>query len=255
MFKFDHFVVNVNKEYQKDKTLIEGIINAGFPYKPSWGKGTKGFKASNLWIGNEYFEMINILKTSGGGWKSDWVDLYNNGHRGLVCIMVDVENIDELHDNLISKNIEVTKPEHLKFKWFLNLFTRVMPWKNCYVNFLEGIPLQIGFQQMNDEKSRDFMNEYMVPNSRENDITGIRKVIIKGAITQNDKTLISSIFDRDIIKIEPLTIHLNEHQVLVFEAGSNYSVNIVTNCNNKKFDNKTIEIENINIKNVNIVNE
>ncbi|MGL5353720.1 MAG: hypothetical protein ACRDA5_10435 [Clostridium sp.] len=249
MFKLDHFVVNISKEYQKDKTLIDNIINAGFPYKPSWGKGTKGFKVSNLWIGNEYFEMINILKPSGGGWKSDWVDLYNNGHRGLVCIMLDVENIDELYANLISQNIEVTKPEHLKFKWFLNLFTRVMPWKNCYVNFLEGIPLQIGFQQMNDAKSREFMNEYMVPNSRDNSITGISKVRIKGPLTSNDKKLISSIFHREIIKIDPLTIQISDQQVLVFEECSNYEVNIVTNCNNEKFDNKIIAIENIVIKN------
>lgn len=252
MLKLDHFVVNVSREYQKDKTIIDSITNAGFPYKPSWGKGTKGFKASNLWIGNEYFEMINILKESGGGWKSDWVDLFNKGHRGLVCLMLDVENIDKLHNNLIDKKIEVTKPEHLKFKWFLNLFTRVMPWKNCYVNFLEGIPLQIGFQQMNDEKSREFMNEYMVPNSRENNITGISKVVIKGALTNNDKKLISSIFDREIIETDPITIQLNKDQILVFEEAENYAVNIVTNCNNEKFDNETIKIENIEVKNIRV---
>ena len=37
--------------------------------------------------------MINILKNNGGGWKSDWVELYNNGHRGLICIMLDVDDI------------------------------------------------------------------------------------------------------------------------------------------------------------------
>ncbi|MGL5328010.1 MAG: hypothetical protein ACRDD7_01995, partial [Peptostreptococcaceae bacterium] len=202
MFKFDHFVVNINKKYQTNKNVINSITDAGFPYKPSWGKGTKGFKASNLWIGNEYLEMINILKSDGGGWKSDWVELYNNGHRGLICIMLDTEDIDKLYNLLISKNIKVTKPEHLKFKWFFNLFTKVMPWQNCYIDFLEGIPLQIGFQQMNDQKSRDFMEQYMVPNSRDNNIEGINKVIIKGNLTHNDIELISSVFDMYIIKKE-----------------------------------------------------
>ena len=250
MFKFDHFIVNINERYQKDNTVINSIINAGFPYKPSWGKGTKGFKASNLWIGNEYLEMINILKTDGGGWKSEWVDLYNKGHRGLICIMLDVENINKLYSMLTAKNIKITKPEHLKFKWFFNIFTKVMPWQNCYSDFLEGIPLQIGFQQMNDEKSREFMEQYMVPNSRDNNIIGISKVIIRGTLTNNDKKLISNIFDRNIIKTEPLTIQLNQQQILVFEESDNYLVHIITRCNNQDFNNKKISIENIDIENM-----
>lgn len=250
MFKFDHFIVNINQQYQNDQTVIKSIINAGFPYKPSWGKGTKGFKASNLWIGNEYLEMINILKPDGGGWKTDWVDLYNNGNRGLICVMLDVENIDELYRIITKKGINITKPEHLKFKWFFNMLTRVMPWQNSYSDFLEGIPLQLGFQQMNDEKSREFMNEYMVPNSRQNNITGINKVIIKGSLTDNDKNIISSIFDMYIINTEPLTIQLNINQVLVFEDSNDYSVNIFTNCKNDNFNNKSISIENITIKNM-----
>ncbi|WP_176698691.1 hypothetical protein [Romboutsia hominis] len=107
------------------------------------------------------------------------MNLYNNGHRGLICIMLDVVNIDEVYNLLNKKSIEITKPEHLKFKWFFNMLTRTMPWQNSYINFFEGVPLQIGFQQMNDEKSRKFMNEYMIPNSRDNDIIGISEVIVR----------------------------------------------------------------------------
>ena len=153
MFKFDHFVVNVDRKYQKDKAVINNVIKSGFPYEPSWGKGTRGFKASNLWIGNEYFEMINLLKEDGGGWKKDWVDLYNEGHRGLICIMLDVDNINEVYENFKSKNISITNPEYLKFKWLFNLLTRTMPWQNSYIKFFEGIPLQIGFQQMKDDET------------------------------------------------------------------------------------------------------
>lgn len=38
------------------------------PYEPKWGKGTKGFNVSNLWIGNEYLEMVNIKRT---WWRMD----------------------------------------------------------------------------------------------------------------------------------------------------------------------------------------
>ena len=60
--------------------------------------------------------MINLLKEDGGGWKKDWVDLYNEGHRGLICIMLDVDNINEVYENFKSKNISITNPEYLKFK-------------------------------------------------------------------------------------------------------------------------------------------
>lgn len=250
MFKFDHFIINVDKYYQKDKDIINKIITAGFPYKPSWGKGTRGFKASNLWIGNEYFEMINILKPDGGGWKTDWVNLYNKGHRGLICIMLDVLNIDELYNSLNKSDINITKPEYLKFKWFFNMFTRTMPWKNSYINFFEGIPLQIGFQQMKDEKSRKFMEEYMVPNSRDNDIIGINKIIVRGPLTNNDKNLICNIFNKYITQTEPLTIHLNKEQIIIFENSTDYTVEMFTKCNNKIFSDKSISIENISIRNV-----
>ncbi|MDB8801117.1 hypothetical protein PN294_02840 [Romboutsia sp. 1001216sp1] len=196
--------------------------------------------------------MINILRSNGGGWKTEWVDLYNNGHRGLICIMLDVVNIDEVYNLLNKKSIEITKPEHLKFKWFFNMLTRTMPWQNSYINFFEGVPLQIGFQQMNDEKSRKFMNEYMIPNSRDNDIIGISEVVVRGPLTNNDIKLINNIFDIYITQTEPLTIQLNQQHVLVFEDSESYSVDIITKCNNKSFNNKSISIENIAIKNISL---
>ncbi|WP_294188704.1 hypothetical protein [uncultured Clostridium sp.] len=249
MFKFDHFIINIDEHFQKDSKYINEIIEAGFPYKPSWGKGTKGFKVSNLWIGNEYFEMVNILKKDGGGWTKSWTNLYNNGHRGLVCLMLDVDDLDNIHNSLCSKNINITTPEFLKFKWFFNLFTRTMPWRNSYINFFEGVPLQIGIQQMKDDKSRNFMEEYMVPNSRENEILGIKKVIIKGPFTKDDIKLINKIFEDYIIQSLPITINLDNNQTLIFQEEEEYKVDIFTQCDNLNFKNKKIEIENITIYN------
>ena len=176
--KIDHLVMNIDKKYQTDKNEIQKIRNSGLQYEPSWGKGTRGFKASNIWIGNEYFEMINILKKDGGGWKQEWVDLYNFGHKGLICLMLDVKNIDNLYKELNNNNICVSEPKTLEFKWMFNLLTRRMPWKNMYLDMFEGVPFQIGFQQMDNEKARSFMQQYMVPNSTDNQIKGILKVII-----------------------------------------------------------------------------
>lgn len=249
MFKLDHLVLNIDETYQKDLKTINKIIDAGFPYKPSWGKGTSGFKASNLWIGTEYLEMVNIKKTSGGGWVEPWTKLYNSGHRGLVCLFLDTDDIDKIYSSIKEKNIEITFPEFLKFKWFFNLFTRTMPWKNSYIPFFEGVPMQIGFQQMKDEKSREFMNQYMVPNSRDNNILGIKKVVIKGDFTSNDIELINKIFSQQIIHNNPLAIKLEKGQTLVFEKSNVYHVDIFTECTNESFYNKSISVENVTICN------
>ncbi len=168
----------------------------------------------------------------------------NKGQRGLVFIMLDVTDIEYLYGILHDKNIDVTKPEWLEFKWFMNILTRKMPWKNSYIPFFANIPLQIGFQQMKDEKAREFMNQYMVPNSRDNGIEGIKHVTIKGDFTKQDFTLISSIFeDSTKDKNEKITAKLNENQVIDFIRDKNYEVEIYTDSD----EGRCLSIENINI--------
>lgn len=243
--KIDHLVINVDKRYQEDKSIIDNIRAKGFPYEPKWGKGTKGFKASNLWIGNEYFEMIRILKSNGGGWIEEWTKRYNQDHRGMICLMLDVEDIDRIYHLLKDKDIQVTEPEWLEFKWFFNLLTRRMPWRNCYIPFFEGVPFQIGFQEMKDEKSRDFMNQYMVPNSRENGIDGINRIIIKGKFSKDDFEMISTVFEnKTIYKQETsIRVELSSAQYIEFVVDGAYQMEIYTDSNKGN----SIDIENIRL--------
>ncbi len=98
--KIDHLVINIDEKYQKGIKEIESIRETGILYEPKYGKGTKGFKATNLWFGTEYFEMINLLREDGGGWISDWTSMHNKGHRGVVCIFLDVKEINSIYENL-----------------------------------------------------------------------------------------------------------------------------------------------------------
>ncbi|MGE7919060.1 hypothetical protein ACQKM9_08925 [Viridibacillus sp. NPDC093762] len=59
--KIDHLVLNVDSKYHVEGEQVNAIRSIGLPYKPKKGKGTKGFKVSNIWIGKEYFEMVNLL--------------------------------------------------------------------------------------------------------------------------------------------------------------------------------------------------
>lgn len=241
--KIDHLVVNIDKKYQTDNNEISKIRKNMLPYEPTWGKGTKGFKVSDIWIGNEYLELVNIKNENGGGWIEKWTDMYNKGHRGLICLMIDTPNIDMLFNELSKKNISITKPKWLEFKWFFNLFTRRMPWKNAYIPFFQKVPFQIGFQQMKDEKSRDFMNSYMVPNSRDNGINGIKKIVIYGDFTDEDFQMLLKVFNTCTLQEDELSICLEKEQSIVFKKNKDFSVEIFTDSSNSK----NIDIENIKI--------
>ena len=243
--KLDHFVLNIDEEYQKDKNMISVIRNVGFPYEPKWGKGTRGFRVSNLWIGHEYLEMVNILRDDGGGWVPEWTKRYHAGHRGMICLMLDTEHMDELHQSLMQKNISVTSPSWLEFKWFFNLLTRRMPWRNCYLPFFEQVPLQIGFQEMKDQKSRDFMNQYMVPNSRDNGIEGVQKVTIRGPFTSRDLGMLKTVFGSYPVSEseDVISVCLPSQQEIEFVVDQSYQVELYTNRATGNY----VEIENVKL--------
>lgn len=241
--KLDHFVINVDRKFQVDENTIKNIRNS-IPYEPKWGKGTKGFKVSNLWIGNEYLEMVHILEKNGGGWVPEWTVKYNQGHRGMICLMLDVPNIDFVYQNLKSNGLPVTEPKWLEFKWFFNILTRRMPWRNCYMPFLENVPFQIGFQEMKDDKAREFMNQYMIPNSRDNGINGIYQIVIKGRYSNNDFANIIAVFGDKAHKEKNLVrVKLNKDQSIEFLKDADYHVELFTNLSTDK----SILIENLTL--------
>src|SRR5690606_1129206 len=141
----------------------------------------------------------------------------------------------------MKQNIEVTPPEPLSFKWFFNLFTKTMPWKNSYLPRFEGVPFQFFLQQMNDEKSKAFMQQYMVPNSRENKINGILEVKIFGTLTEHDRNIIQALFDDMKINGQEITISLGR-QTISFIESDTYSVHVILDAENQNYSTKELEI-------------
>lgn len=246
--KIDHLVINIDRKYQTEEGPIASIRNAGLPYDPKMGKGNRGFQASNLWIGREYMEMVSLQKEDGGGWKGEWVESYQKGHRGLVCLMLDVADLQEIYQIKSDRGLRITAPEYLSFKWGLGLFTRTMPWMNSYFPFFEGVPFQIGLQQMKDEQSEAEMRQYMAPNADENGISGIGQVTVKGRYTENDFHLLSAIFPEAEVGTNVIEVNLAEkQQKLIFKRSNNFTVQVSTHCENEKYSGKQVQIENTTI--------
>lgn len=246
--KIDHLVVNVSKDVQEEKNMIDRIRTIGLPYEPKWGKGTKGFKVSNIWIGNEYFELVRIKTPDGGGWIQNWTEKYLKGHRGLIGFALEVEDIEATYQNLIRQNIQVSKPEPLKFRWFFNLFSKSMPWKNSYISEFEGIPVQIFLQQLDDEKSKVYMQKYMVPNSKDKQINGILEVILYGTLTENDKKTIKALF-QDYSEQEGKILITIGKQLISFVESEHHSTEVILDCTNEVYSSQDVMIENVLIRN------
>lgn len=246
--KIDHLVVNVDSFVQEDKSFIEKVRSLGLPYEPKWGKGTKGFKVSNIWIGNEYFELVKIKSNDGGGWLENWTKDYQRGHRGLIGFALEVDDIEATYQNLIRHNIQVSPPKPLRFRWFFNLLSKTMPWKNSYLPKFEVMPFQFFLQQLNDEKSKAFMQQYMVPNSREKNINGILEVKIYGTLTEQDKNILKALFQDYKTEGETITIAL-EKQTISFVESKEHSVEVILDCKNEEKSTNQLEIENLKIIN------
>ncbi len=125
-----------------------------------------------------------------------------------------------------------------------------MPWMNSYLPFFEKLPLQLGFQQMKDEKSRDFMNQYMYPNSKENGINGIKEVIVYGTITESDIRMLEIIFEDKVeLTDKNVSLSLPSGQIIRFINSPTHHVEAITSCVNDEHINKEVEIENVKIIN------
>ncbi|MEO3946887.1 VOC family protein [Gorillibacterium sp. CAU 1737] len=244
--KIDHLVVNIDSAWQEDPHHVEEIRSAGLPYMPKWGKGTRGFKVSNVWIGKEYLELVRIKRPDGGGWIPEWTQRYLAGHRGLVGLAIDVEDIEAVYRKLRDAKVKVTRPEPLRFKWFFRLLTRTMPWKNAYLPPFEGMPFQLFLQQMDNEKARSFMEAYMVPNSRNQGIEGIAELIVYGRLTADDKRIVMALFDHVDEIAGEIRIAIGE-QIIRFVPADAHRVEVVLRGTNREYNGQRLALHNLEL--------
>lgn len=240
-FSIDHVVINIDKNYQEDKTIIEKIKASGLFYEPSKGKGTRGFKASNIWIGDEYLELIQIKTKDGGGWRKNWVEKYNSGHRGVIGLFLKTENIE--NTGKLLKDFQITSPERIVFPMIFNLVHISAKWRNSYLPFLSGVPLQLGFQQVDNKKIEANMRKRMQPNSEKNGFFGIKTIKFFGDFSIEDFETIKKIFSCNEITENHIEIPLNNEQYIHFYIDTINKTQIFIDSKNK--DLVPLEIENV----------
>lgn len=244
--RLDHFVVHINNDPNILRSLKEKSDAAGLPFEPSRGKGTKGFKVANIWVGDEYLEIPWLKTTDGGGWQKEWVQKYNQGKRGLFCFFLEVNDLQKTQEELRARGInsEIT---YTSFRVLFGLYKVTMPWSYLYLPSVPGTDLQISFFQYGPG-AKDKYRPYMKPNSKENGITGINNATVYLPDWENGvsfvKRLLPSIGDNNT----ELKISLSNGGIRFIKSRDGTArVRLEAESLNPNFIGKGFELENVEL--------
>jgi len=209
--ELDHFVVHIDNDPAILTDLRAQLARHGVPFEPDWGKGTKGFKAGNIWIGRQYFEIIRILRPDGGGWVEHWVKRHHQGKRGLYCLFLKTDRLDALAIRLREAGIPASDPERITYRAFFGLFRKTMPWRMLYLPPIPGTDLEMAFIQY-DPDPNDVMKAHMVPNADANGITGVHEVRLQLPLSNEASDF--------LIRVFPEATHANHRLIVPLIIGS-----------------------------------
>lgn len=182
MLELDHLVLHVDSS-QQVQTIKLQLDAAGLPFEPSWGKKAKGFQVSNIWIGRQYFEVVDILSRD-NQWQPQWSKRHEEGERGVYCIFFHSPlSLDHLYNKVTEAEIAASKPERTRFKWLFGLLEKRLPWRFTILPKIPGTDIEVGFIEYDEGAFKKF-SPYMVPNSTDVGITGIETCLILSSDTE-----------------------------------------------------------------------
>lgn len=172
----DHIVVHV-ESLEETNDLKADLDKLDIPFEPTWGKEAKGFKVSNIWIGKQYFEIVNILG-SDNLWQPQWASRHTQGDRGVYCVFFKVsEDIYQLYKNLKGASIDIMEPERTSFKWMFGLLEKKLPWRFMLLPRIPGTPIELGLIQY-DKGAEKKYEPFMIPNTKDKGILGLSNACI-----------------------------------------------------------------------------
>jgi hypothetical protein len=250
MIRLDHFVIHIDQDRSKLESLKDKIVPMGFPFNPTSGKKTKGFQVADIWIGDQYLELVWLKTKDGGGWRQEWVEKYNRGVRGIfgLCLMTD--QLDSLEKELRKRGVAASTPERITFKTLFGLLKKTLPLRYVLTPPIPGTDLQIFFLEMDSQKKYEFMRKYfMKPNAEENGITGIKEAIVRCPFSEEAWNYIRALFPSLSGDAPMATYDMGEtklHFVQSDEVG--LKVELLAASTNENIPNGSFEIENVRVK-------
>lgn len=243
--KLDHFVVHIENDDAILEQLKRTIEPLGFPFEPTWGKGTAGFKAANIWIGRQYFEIIRLLKPDGGGWPEKWVQRHHTGKRGVYCIFLVTDDLSAIANSLSVHGVPIQGPERISFRAFFGLFKKTLPWQLIYLPEIPGTHLEIGFIQY-DPDPKDRIKQFLVPNSDERGIMGISAATVHLPLDERSREFLKRVFPGIQENGHGLSVPLKNGE-LKFLAAATTFVDLKADVNSDQLKERSFRFENLSV--------
>lgn len=173
---FDHIVVHIAGA-QDVSVLKSNLDAANVPFEPDWGKSAKGFKVSNVWIGRDYFEFVEITNDD-SVWRHEWVQRHLAGEHGAYCVFFRVDrDLEAIAQSLAQANIAHGVIEQTRFKWLFGLLEKRLPWRYLILPPLPGSRIEIGLIQY-EPGAAEKNKPYMVPNGEDVGLVALSKAQI-----------------------------------------------------------------------------
>lgn len=265
--RLDHFVIHVDNDVKILEALKKEIAPLGFPFNPESGKHTQGFVTTNIWIGEQYLEIVHLLQPSVRGWNPRWVEGYNQGKRGVFSIFIAVKDLDEVHKELLERGIEIPIPEPKQSlakasKDILAAVTgllglvqskqkKTFPWRSLSLPPVPGTDMDISFLEY-DEEAAEEIKTLMKPNAEEYGITGIHRAKIYLPLWDEGIGFLQKVFPQLLGATTQQKVELKEDELLFFrsdpEAG--LKLKLEASAEHKKYAGKKFQIENVEVKTV-----
>jgi hypothetical protein len=249
LLRLDHFVIHVDHSPKKLIEIKNLLDEYDIPFDPEKGKGTNGFKAANLWIGDQYLEFSYLKKNSVSGWKQEWVNQYNQGQRGIFGLCLFTDSLDEIKQGLLERGIELEGPERITYKKFGGLLKKSLPFRTIFTKPIPNSSLQIMFLQMDDKKKFEFTRKYLMkPNTEDVGIVAIKEAFVMKDFSKEEWSFIDQIFPQLVGNYNKKTLNMGETKLhFVQDPHHQLSVELRAKTNNKYYENTEIEIENVRL--------
>lgn len=234
MIRLDHFVIHVDPDMRRLLELKGTLAGMGYPFEPTWGKGTRSFQVANLWIGNQYLEMVWLKRSDCRDWVPEWVHKYNQGHRGITAIMLLTDELERIRTDLLARGLRVSPPERTSFRFFFGLLRKTLPWRYVLLEPIPGTDLQVGFIELDGPQVLQQLKAYMIPNAAERGIDGIGTAIVRGPFSDAAWSFWKSVFPQAVSTADRIDVDLAENTRLVVERGPSSGIELELHANSKR---------------------
>jgi hypothetical protein len=223
--RFDHIVIHVDNDLQKLQSLQQSLNALGYPFDPAKGKHNKEYRVSNINIGEEYIEVVRLLKPGVRSWMPVWANAYDSGERGAFCIFLEVEDVERTAVAIKKAGVPARGPTVLNYPYFFGLLQNEAPYMIYYLPTFSGSSLQIALMQYRSQGARRSFQAGLRPNAEKNGVQGIRRVEVQLPNFEESIDIIRKLFP-DLYQENSAWTSLLEKTRLAFSASPDAATHV-----------------------------